>query len=102
MDAETERCIGMAGYDYESVLPAGHSLTVRKTANLHTGGTIHDVTPILSPRLASAAEEASRALGIPLVGFDFLVPPPAADHSVVLEATQPPGPPQPPPPPPAT
>src|SRR3546814_1878633 len=81
----------MAGYDYESVLPAGHSLTVRKTANLHTGGTIHDVTPILSPRLASAAEEASRALGIPLVGFDFLVPDPAADDYVVIEANERPG-----------
>ena len=47
VDAETERCIAAAGYGYESVLPAGQPLAVRKTANLHTGGTIHDVTPIL-------------------------------------------------------
>jgi len=91
VDAETERCIGLAGYDYDSVLPAGETLAVRKTANLHTGGTIHDVTPVLSPRLALAAEEASRALGIPLVGFDFLVPDPARDEYVIIEANERPG-----------
>jgi GNAT-family acetyltransferase (TIGR03103 family) len=91
MDGETERCIGLAGYDYDSVLPAGEHLAVRKTANLHTGGTIHDVTPVLSPRLALAAEEASRALAIPLVGFDFLVPDPAGDDYVIVEANERPG-----------
>ena len=91
VDGETERCIAAAGYDYDSVLPAGEPLAVRKTANLHTGGTIHDVTPILSPRLALAAEEASRALGIPLVGFDFLVPDPAGDDYVIVEANERPG-----------
>jgi len=91
MDAETERCINLAGYDYDSVLPAGEHLAVRKTANLHTGGTIHDVTPILSQHLALAAEEASRALAIPLVGFDFLVPDPARDDYVIVEANERPG-----------
>lgn len=91
MDGETERCIGLAGYDYDSVLPAGEHLAVRKTANLHTGGTIHDVTPVLSPRLALAAEEASRALAIPLVGFDFLVPDPSGDDYVIVEANERPG-----------
>lgn len=91
IDSETERCIEAAGYGYDSVLPAGEHLAVRKTANLHTGGTIHDVTPILSRRLALAAEEASRALGIPLVGFDFLVPDPAGDDYVVIEANERPG-----------
>lgn len=91
VDSETERCIRLAGYGYDSVLPAGEQLAVRKTANLHTGGTIHDVTPILSPRLALAAEEASRALGIPLVGFDFLVPDPARDDYVIIEANERPG-----------
>ena len=91
MDGETERCIGLAGYDYDSVLPAGEPLAVRKTANLHTGGTIHDVTPVLSPRLALAAEEASRVLGIPLVGFDFLVPDPSKEEYVIIEANERPG-----------
>ncbi len=91
VDSETERCIVAAGYGYNSVLPAGQPLAVRKTANLHTGGTIHDVTPILSPRLALAAEEASRALCIPLVGFDFLVPDPAGEAYVIIEANERPG-----------
>src|SRR3546814_1278860 len=40
---------------------------------------------------SSDLEEASRALGIPLVGFDFLVPDPAADDYVVIEANERPG-----------
>ena len=30
-------------------------MAVRKTANLHTGGTIHDVTDIVHPALVDAA-----------------------------------------------
>ena len=50
-----ERCIQSAGYQLDSILPEGNSLTVRKTANLHTGGTIHDVTVQLSSALKQAA-----------------------------------------------
>ena len=40
----------------DDILPEGESLAVRKTANLHTGGTIHDVTADLHPELAEAAD----------------------------------------------
>ncbi|MEQ8695412.1 MAG: N-acetylglutaminylglutamine synthetase, partial [Bauldia litoralis] len=43
-DAETERCVRAAGYGFDDILDEGEAITVRKTANLHTGGTIHDVT----------------------------------------------------------
>ena len=49
-----------AGYEMDDILPAGEELAVRKTANLHTGGTIHDVTDKVSPVLKQAAEAGAR------------------------------------------
>lgn len=91
MDAETERCLAGQGLAYESVPEDGVVVQVRKTANLHTGGTIHDVTDELHPVLREAAETAARALRIPVVGLDFLVPSPAAPEYVVIEANERPG-----------
>jgi GNAT-family acetyltransferase (TIGR03103 family) len=87
-DAETLRTLHAAGVDYDSVLPAGQRLAVRKTANLHTGGSLEDVTEILHPVLADAAVKAARALDIPVVGLDLLVP--AADQPdyVFIEANE--------------
>ncbi|WP_339906638.1 N-acetylglutaminylglutamine synthetase [Pseudomonas guineae] len=87
-DAETLRTLHAAGVDYDSVLPAGQRLAVRKTANLHTGGSLEDVTKILHPVLADAAVRAARALDIPVVGLDLLVP--AADQPdyVFIEANE--------------
>ena len=87
-DAETLRTLKTAGVDYDTVLPAGQVLAVRKTANLHTGGHLEDVTDILHPSLADAAIRAARALDIPMVGLDLLVP--AADQPdyVFIEANE--------------
>lgn len=91
MDAETERCVSAAGYEMGSVLPKGEELAVRKTANLHTGGTLHDVTHELNPVLRDAAVEAARILDIPVVGFDFLVPSVTNAEYVIVEANERPG-----------
>lgn len=91
IDHETERAVMAAGYSLEDCLPEGTSLAVRKTANLHTGGTIHDVTSDLHPDLVTAAIAAARALDIPLVGFDFLVPDVAGPDYVIIEANERPG-----------
>lgn len=91
LDAETERCVRAAGYGLEDVLPAGQVLPVRKTANLHTGGTIHDVTPHLHPHLADVAVRAAAVLGMPVVGFDFLVPAVDGPDHVIIEANERPG-----------
>lgn len=91
MDAETERCVRLAGHHMDSILPAGAVLAVRKTANLHTGGTIHDVTEQLHPHLREVAEKASRLLDIPVVGFDFMVPRVDGDTYWVIEANERPG-----------
>lgn len=88
MDQETERTVHDAGYDFDSVLPPGERLAVRRTANLHTGGCLEDVTAILHPTLAEAAVRAARALDIPVVGLDLMVP--AADQPdyVFIEANE--------------
>lgn len=91
VDAETARCLAEQGLSYDSVPEPGRLIQVRKTANLHTGGTIHDVTPELHPALREAAEAAARALRIPVVGLDFLAPSPSEPHYVIIEANERPG-----------
>lgn len=91
IDAETARCVRLAGYVLDDVLSSGVSLQVRKTANLHTGGTLHDVTDVLHPQLADAAVRAARALNIPVVGMDFLITAPDQPGHVIIEANERPG-----------
>lgn len=91
IDAETERCIGQAGHGLDSVLGKGERIKVRRTANLHTGGTIHDVTSAVHPRLVAAAVEAARAIAIPVCGIDFMVTSPQDPGYVFIEANERPG-----------
>ncbi len=91
VDDETRRCLASAGHDLDAVLPEGDSVAVRRAANLHTGGTIHDVTDELHPALAAAAVGAARVLDIPVVGLDFMVPRVDGPDYVVIEANERPG-----------
>ena len=91
IDDETDRRLRAEGIDLDSVLEEGRVLRVRKTANLHTGGTIHDVTGELHPALCRAAVEAARALDIPVVGLDFMVPDVHEPAYRVIEANERPG-----------
>ena len=91
MDAETERCVAAAGYDMEAVPAAGVELMVRKTANLHTGGTIVDVTEEVHARLVEAAIKAAKAIDIPVTGIDFMVKDHRQPDYVFIEANERPG-----------
>lgn len=91
LDDETKRVIGAAGYSPDDVLPANETLTVRRTANLHSGGTIHDVTDMLHPELAEAAVKAAKVLDIPVVGLDMMVTAPDQPDYVIIEANERPG-----------
>jgi GNAT-family acetyltransferase (TIGR03103 family) len=91
LDDETRRCVEAAGYSLQDILPLDETLVVRKAANLHTGGTIHDVTDALHPALRRAAVDAARALNIPVVGLDFLVPSVEGSDYVIIEANERPG-----------
>lgn len=91
MDEETQRCLGEAGVDCRTVLEVGRTVRVRRAANLHTGGTIHDVTAQLHPELEEAAKRAAAALDIPVVGLDFIVPSPEQPSYCIIEANERPG-----------
>ncbi|MBC3419383.1 MULTISPECIES: N-acetylglutaminylglutamine synthetase [unclassified Pseudomonas] len=88
MDEETERTLRACGLGFEDVLPAGQRLAVRRTANLHTGGTLEDVTEQLHPVLADAAVRAARALEIPVVGLDLMVRDAQQPDYVIIEANE--------------
>jgi GNAT-family acetyltransferase (TIGR03103 family) len=91
LDAETERCVVEAGFSLDDVPPAEEYIVVRKTANLHTGGTIHDVTGILHRTLIDAAVHAARAIEIPVTGIDFIVKAPTEPDYWFIEANERPG-----------
>lgn len=91
VDAETQRTIRHGGYDLDSVLPKGDELHVRKTANLHTGGTIHDVTDSVHPVLVEAGVKVARAIDIPVVGVDLMVKSHHMPDYAFIEANERPG-----------
>jgi GNAT-family acetyltransferase (TIGR03103 family) len=91
LDELTFQTVEDAGYRMDDVLPADETLRVRRTANLHTGGTIHDVTSKLHKRLAEVSVAASRALDIPVVGLDLMVPDVEDGDYVFIEANERPG-----------
>jgi GNAT-family acetyltransferase (TIGR03103 family) len=91
LDEETMRCLASRQRTLDEVLAPGEVLRVRATANLHTGGTLHDVTAQLSSTLRAVAERAARALQIPVVGLDLMVQDPAGADYVVIEANERPG-----------
>ena len=74
VDDVTEATVSEAGWSFDDVLPEGERLRVRRTANLHQGGTIHDVTAEVNPELCEVAVTAAEAIGIPVTGIDLLVP----------------------------
>jgi len=88
LDEETRRTVEDAGFTFDSVLPADQRLAVRRTANLHTGGCLEDVTAILHPVLKDAAIRAARALDIPVVGLDLMVPAADQPEYVFIEANE--------------
>jgi GNAT-family acetyltransferase (TIGR03103 family) len=91
LDAETERCLAKAGFALDDVPPNGKEINVRKAANLHTGGTIHDVTAEVHPSLVDAAVRAARALDVPVTGIDFIVRSPRQPGYWFIEANERPG-----------
>lgn len=91
LDSETERCLALAGLALDDVPPAGREVAVRKTANLHTGGTIEDVTGETHPVLIDAAIRAARAIEIPVTGIDLMVRHPGQPDYVFIEANERPG-----------
>lgn len=91
IDDVTADTVRDAGWDLDDVLPVNERLVVRRTANLHTGGTICDVTDDVNPKLARVAVDAADAIGIPVTGIDLMVPSVRGEEYVFIEANERPG-----------
>lgn len=91
IDDEVHRCLEAAGYGLSDVLKKSEALAVRRTANLHTGGTIHDVTEETHPALIDAAIRAAKAIDIPVTGIDLMVPDHRKPDYHFIEANERPG-----------
>jgi GNAT-family acetyltransferase (TIGR03103 family) len=91
LDDLTESTVAEAGWTLDDVLPQGTRLRVRRTANLHQGGTIHDVTAHVNQELCRVAVTAAEAIGIPVTGIDLLVPDVTGAEYAFIEANERPG-----------
>jgi GNAT-family acetyltransferase (TIGR03103 family) len=91
VDDLTEATVAEAGWTLDDVLPQGTRLRVRRTANLHQGGTIHDVTAQVNPELCRVAVAAAEAIGIPVTGIDLVVPDVTGAEYAFIEANERPG-----------
>ncbi|MGZ4507819.1 MAG: N-acetylglutaminylglutamine synthetase [Blastococcus sp.] len=91
LDDTTAEVVADSGWAMDDVPPNGERIRVRRTANLHTGGTIEDVTDRLNPEIGDAAVRAAAALGIPVTGIDFLVSDVEGPDYVFIEANERPG-----------
>ena len=90
-DDLTESTVRDAGWKLDDMLPKGTRLRVRRTANLHQGATIHDVTAQVNQELCRVGVAAAAAIGIPVTGIDLLVPDVTGDDYAFIEANERPG-----------
>jgi cyanophycin synthetase len=72
LDAQAHKMLARAELTGESVPAKGHTVYLRSTANLSTGGTATDVTDVIHPDNREMAERAVRAIGLDVGGVDFL------------------------------
>jgi GNAT-family acetyltransferase (TIGR03103 family) len=91
VDATTAAVVAWQGLALDDVPAEGHVVLARRTANVHTGGTIDDVTDELHPALAELARRVVDAIGIPVCGVDLMVADIAGPEAVVIEANEQPG-----------
>jgi GNAT-family acetyltransferase (TIGR03103 family) len=92
MDDVTRDMARAAGFaDLGEVVPRGVVVTVRGTANVHTGGTISDVTDDLHPDLAQLAVLAAAAVDLPVAGVDLIVDALDGPEGVIIEVNEQPG-----------
>ncbi|MSP91758.1 MAG: cyanophycin synthetase [Myxococcales bacterium] len=73
-DHQAERLLQQSGVTRTTVIEAGQVLYLRSTGNLSTGGTAIDLTDVVHPDNAEMAIRAAQAIGLDVIGIDFLTP----------------------------
>jgi cyanophycin synthetase len=74
VDGQTMRCIAAKGYELETVLPKGETLTLKTTANISTGGTAIDRTDEVHPENVFMFERIAKIIGLDVAGIDIIAP----------------------------
>ncbi len=73
-DHQAERLMEQGGIRYQTILPPGQVFYLRSTGNLSTGGTAIDLTDSVHPDNQEMAVRAASAIGLDVIGVDFLTP----------------------------
>ncbi len=72
LDESMNFLVADQGLNLSDIPAAGRRVWLKKTSNIHTGGTAEDVTDIIHPDNKFIAERASRKVGLRVAGVDFL------------------------------
>jgi cyanophycin synthetase len=71
IDADALSHLDSLGLDDHSVPAAGQDVTLRRNANLSTGGTSKDVTDLVHPEVADVCRRAAAVSGLDVCGIDL-------------------------------
>ena len=71
LDADAIKHLDGLGLDDHSVPAAGKLVTLRRNANLSTGGTSRDVTELVHPEIADMCCRAAAVTGLDICGIDL-------------------------------
>ncbi len=74
LDHEAERMLERAGKTVTTVPAKDEMVFLRGTGNLSTGGTAIDLTDSVHPDNREMAVRAARAIGLDVIGVDFITP----------------------------
>jgi cyanophycin synthetase len=96
LDAEATAHLAAQGLDADSVPARGQDVTLRRNANLSTGGTSRDVTDLVHGDVADMCRRAAAVVGLDVCGIDVRladISAPIAPHTcgAVLEVNACPG-----------
>ena len=72
LDAIGVEHLAELGLTPDSVPAAGQTVSLRRNANLSTGGSATDVTDTVHPEVAARAVEAARMVGLDVAGIDIV------------------------------
>jgi len=72
IDKELKRNLQMQKVGLEKIIPKGKIVVLRRTANIHTGGTSINVTTKIHPYYQKIAVKACKKFGLKIAGVDLM------------------------------
>lgn len=79
------------GYTYDSVVPEGERVFIRKNSNCSSGGESVDYTDVMPEYFKKEAEKASRAFNAKICGVDILIEDTSKEDYAIVEINDNPG-----------